>query len=133
MRKIFLILAFTLATIISANSQTIRFADDRLFFQTEAKYLCDDNDEMYGTFTLECGKSRYFTAPYTIHQKGRHVIVYIEVIYDDEYNYPIGSLLPNVENKHLNDNEKFELISRITFMMEAIYRNINESAEYDCK
>lgn len=133
MRRIFLTLAFMLATIISANSQTIRLEEDKLFFNADAKYLCDDNDEVYGTFTLECSKNRYFTAPYTIHQKGKRVIVYIEVLYDDEYNYPVGSLLPNVENKYLNDDEKFELISQITFMMEAIYRNIIETAKYGCK
>jgi len=132
MRAIFLTLAFMLATMISANSQTIRFADDRLFFQTEVKYLCDDNDEVYGTFNIETNKKSY-TVPYTIHQKGGSVIVYIEVIYDDKYNYPVGSLLPDAKNKYLNENEKFEIIGQLTFAMEAIYRNILMEAEYDCQ
>lgn len=132
MRKTFFILAFTLATIFSANSQSIRLEEDRLFFNADVKYLCDDNDEVYGIFTIENNKKTY-TVPYVIHQKGRRVIVYIEVIYDDKYNYPVGCLLPDAKNKYLTENEKFMIVSKLTFAMEAIYRNILMEAEYDCK
>lgn len=121
-----------LATMISANSQSIRLEEDRLFFNADVKYLCDDNDEVYGTFTIENNKKTY-TVPYAIHQKGRRVIVYIEVIYDDKYNYPVGCLLPDTKNKYLTENEKFMIVSKLTLALETIYRNILMEAEYDCK
>ena len=117
---------------ISANSQTIRLEEDKLFFNADAKYLCDDNDEVYGRFTIECNKKSY-TVPYTIHQKGKRVMTYIEVIYDDEYNYPVAMLFSPEKSDVMSDKERFEIVSKLTFAMEAIYRNILMEAEYDCK
>lgn len=132
MKKTFFILTFMLATIFSANSQSIRLEEDRLFFNADVKYLCDDNDEVYGTFTIENNKKTY-TVPYTIHQKGKRVMTYIEVIYDDEYNYPVSMLFSPEKSDVMSNKERFEIVSKLTFAMETIYRNILMEAEYDCK